>query len=372
MGDTVESVVIDLSLPVVTVVFTGSRVERRRQTFLSAFLAAVVELGGRTSTVEIGAHLLPGVPFAIPKSIVKNLENYGLLTESADAVTLTDAGIDALAAGRVPVEEKGTWTVDVALTGSEVCVVRCGRIEVSDYQLRQARRKRMEEGAPAGPRKGVEVPSDLFGSWHRVVGSGGTEIRLDRTSGQIASAPSEARLGLRLARGGGARDGLRVWAKISGGDDHEYWPVGSFAEWITGVEKSVIEMISTSPVDLDSLPDSEVVAGVRSVSLVDLDLGNGVVCSRVAAEGLAVIPPVTELDRWFDRLVAARLTPGLGMSSVADLAREVASGLGLGKSRVPSDPAELLTRVRGDIERRGGRFTASWWNASTPTDWAMP
>lgn len=356
----------DVDIKILSFMFQGVATFSARYDFLSAFLAAVVELGGAPNETEISEHLLPGVPQFVGRAIMGNLLDNGLLSRDGDAVTLSDKGITALQRNLIPQPTSNLWRVRY-LSGLDdgLIVVSCVPSEVTTWDLRT---NFVQDDASADEViVSFPTPSEMFNVAMPLC-SNATEIVLS-PNGQYSSSRAV----------GVARVSVIVLArqiKIAGlkaVDIDEDLSALNFPKQLEGFLTFIAgqlfeQVLGADDCEVDDLTDQEVISGTRSLEMSDQAVSPHVVIRNCVVTGLRVMPLSAERDRWFLRKLALALREDMSVDEWRRCAEALADSEGYAGD---CSPASLRQSLDGDLRRRAIHFTDQWWASHSSLDWEL-
>jgi len=356
----------NIDFDVAVFAFQGTATFSSRSDFLSAFLAAVVELGGAPSEIEISDHLLPEVPRFVGRAMIENLRYNGLLEREDDLVILTEAGLVALKRDLVPQPTNNLWSVRylAALSGLNV-VLSCTPSTATTWDLRQSSMEESSQTRESESR--LPTSSELIGR-ELPLCSGASHVVLDPLG-----AYSESRFESVVRAVVTSSDGETSIAKVTvvGGDESEsvaYLPP-QMAEYINSVVGEVFKQIQdAADVGVDDLTDKELLAKERSLEIADFTVEPFVTVRDCVVSAIRVTRRVSEREKWFLRKLALSLTENMSVQEWISCANDVARELEFKNNLSISD---LRDKVVSDIERRSAKHSEAWWSAHSSFDWEL-
>jgi hypothetical protein len=356
----------NIDFDVATFAFQGTATFTARSDFLSAFLAAVVELGGAPLEIEISDHLLPEVPRYVGRAMIENLRYNGLLEREDDFVILTEAGLVALKRNLVPQPTNNLWRVRYLAARSGLNVVlSCTPSTATTWDLRQS--SRAESSQPWESESRLPTSSELLGR----------ELPLCSGASHVVLDPHGAYSGSRIECVARAvvtsSDGETTIVKVTivGGDESESVAQvpPQMAEYVNSVVDEVFKQFQdAADVGVDDLTDKEVLAKERSQEIADFTVEPHVTVRDCIFSAIRVTRRVSEREKWFLRLLALSLTENMSVQEWISCAHAVAHELKFVKSlSIP----ELRDKVVSDIERRSAKHSEAWWAAHSSFDWDL-
>lgn len=356
----------DVDIEIASFMFQGAATFSARYDFLSAFLAAVVELGGAPKMSEISEHLLPGVHQFVGRAILGNLLDNGLLLQDGDAVTLSDEGIAALQRNLIPQPTNNLWRVRY-LSGLKdgPIVVSCVPSEATNWDLRTS--VVPDDASADEPIVRFPTPPEMFG----------VALPLCSSATEIVLGPNGQHS--RSLAAGVARVSVVVTArqtKIVGFEavdiDEDLSTLNfpkRLEEFVTFIAGQLFEQaLGATDREIDDLTDQEVMSGVRSLEVSDQAVSPHVIVRNCVATGLRVVPRPAERDRWFFRKLALVLREDMSVDEWRQRSEALADSEGYLGDRSPASLRKLLD---GDLRRRAIPFTDQWWASHSSLDWEL-
>lgn len=358
---------IEISVPVYSVAYTGQRLLAQSHTFLSAFLASIVELGGAPSEREIANHLLPAVPLQITKSIIRKLENYGLVTPLHQGFTLTTAGLEALSTGQVPQEENGTWVVDYFVPSEgNVQILRFEAIKVTDFELKTASRDRR-----TGSENSNTVPISaanpaLFDQWHSDIGQSAKAFAPIKPA-KHAAVLIQQRAVFRWKKR--PKKSPVVSYQYLSKDFAGVGPNAKFRSWIDTKAKQIVDLSQKDlSFSIDDLSDSQVLTRTIDWSLNNFEVEHTIKCQSAQVRNVSIIPQSTEYKKWFARCVYLQIPFGCSKTAMDDVLVSYAKEFGID---LPSTSQERLSMIRETLKLDHLNKSDQWWNLHMTNDWDL-
>jgi hypothetical protein len=360
---------VQLSFPIYTMMYAGTHTIRSRQTFLSAFLAAIVELGGVSQDSEIGQHLLAGVPLQVSRSILHQLESFDLLSRSELGLTLTPSGLKALATDQIPQDDSGIWAVDFCVIGTnQVQLLRIESTDVKDRDLGNAVWDKRNGGTrSSGVRLDSSPPQALFDTWTGEIGSSATEHQLKKPTERPIFMDTNDKLSVRYQRIGTRKSHITYWRH--GEKPRSLGPQTNLRECLAVFIPRILEEAQNLEGNhVDALSDEQVLTQTTSWSSTGVVLDHKIKCEFANVEGMAIKRIRIEDHKWFLRTLALRVPWGVSINDWSLLCAETAAEFGV---TTGGTPHELVAQVTRDLIRVNAQGSEAWWKVHAPFDWGI-
>lgn len=362
------SVSATYQLPTYVSFVHGTRLRTEPDQLLLAFLISLVELGGRPTIGEVTDFILPDVPVAVARSVLRSLENSGLVKVDSEYVSITTEGLEAVQSGDVPIQEVGFWRLVWTTFKGSVMVVSCARDDSSPQRVRSAimgTGTRSEVSLASLPSaKKRRLSGQLLTTWFSPLEDRNFRMCLLECPSTVEGVAREEHLLIRMKV-----ETDRVLAGFGSDDDLEAVP---FPQGVLGslVECTREPLAGTTNRDVIGATNDEIVSLTTSgLSHDHTELNDGVTRTSLHWAGLPWTIAAEQRTDWIAHFIACALDTVLGETEAKQLL-----GVALNMLQLSLDEEEMpdTESIMAAIVQRYGRGSEKWWLARAGIDWGLP
>lgn len=344
----------------------GTQLVRKKETFLSAFLSSIVELGASPQASEISEHILPTVPVAVTRSMLRLLENAGLVVIDGDEATLTDAGVESLTSERVPISDVGNWRVVWTRFKGAIQIVDCTRDAIGGFQLSNAlyevRHDQNEAERQLKARRRV-VSGEVFKNWSSPLADISIEVLFPDVADHIDSVSMSESITISISRNS------NIWSFQF--EEDEKHLSRDRSQWMAHLIDDCQTAMTRIPSKIDfSRADDVTVTTLNSKgSLMEHQVvGDGVVRRELSWGSSPITLQVDEICDWLAHFVIASTSDYLTVDVIRSI---IDDGLALLQSPPDLDVHNVIQQTLSCLEMRSDRYSDRWWFVMAPSDWGL-
>lgn len=344
----------------------GTRLVRKKETFLSAFLSSIVELGASPQASEISEHILPTVPVAVTRSMLRLLENAGLVVIDSDQATLTEEGVASLMSERVPISEIGNWRVEWTRFKGSMQIVNCTRDAIGGFQLSNAlfevRHDQNEADRLLKARRRV-VSGEFFKSWSSPLANSAIELSFPDVSDHIDSVSMSELMTVSVSRSS------NIWSFQLDRDEKQIFRDGS--QWMRHLIDDCFAATAHIPLEVDfSRADDHTVTSLKSrgTQVESQVVGDGILRRELSWENSPINLRDEEIGDWLSHFVIASTTDYLTTGVVESI---IDDGLALHQSPPDFDLNDVIQKAVSFLDLKSNRYSDRWWFFMAPNDWGL-